>query len=247
MNFVSNLSSLVSVYLLRQSSHLTGLGLAVLLCGLGLVPALAAEADQVRQGLPGRRISGASRLPTACAHSAEPLVAIVPQSNLGTTAVAEPTLWLSVPEVSREKQLEFYLFDAQDEIIYQTSFVIEPTARLVGLALGAMADAPELEIDRRYRWAASVICNPDNRSENISVEGWVDRIGGVPMEGNNGLWYDQLSQLLGELQRHPQDQIALDHWRNLMATARLDRLVPLSVDASSVKVKPTLITTGDSD
>lgn len=244
MTIVNSLSSLVSGYLLRQRSHLTGLGLVALLCGLGLVPALAAEEGQVRQGLPGRRISGASRLPTACAHSADPLVAIVPESNLGTTAVAEPTLWLSVPQVRREKQIEFYLFDTQDEIIYQTSFVIEPTAKLVGLDLGAMADAPKLEIDRRYRWAASVICNPDNRSENLSVEGWVDRVGESPMERND-LWYDQLSQLLDELQRHPQDQIALGHWRTLMAAARLDRLVPLSVDASSVKVTPTLITIGD--
>ena len=243
MIIVDSLSSLISVYLLRKRSYLTGMGLAVLFCGLGLGAAQAAEADQVRQGLPGRRISGASRLPTACAHSADPLVAIVPESNLGTTAVAAPTLWLSVPEMTREKQLEFYLFGTQDEIIYQTSFVLEPTAKLVGLDLGAMADAPKLEIDRRYRWAASVICNPDNRSENISVEGWVDRIGGSSME-DNSLWYDRLSQLLEELQRHPQDQIALGHWRALMAAARLDQLVPLSVDASSVKVTPTLITIG---
>lgn len=242
MVIVNNLSSLVSVYLLRKWSHLTVLGLAVLLCGLCLVPAQSAEKDQVRQGLPGRRISGASRLPTACA--ADPLVAIVPEGNLGTTAVAEPTLWLSVPEVTVAKQLEFYLFDTQDEIIYQTSFVIEPTAKLVGLDLGAMADAPHLEIDRRYRWAASVVCNPDNHSENISVEGWVARMEVSPMEDSE-LWYDQLSQLLEELRRHPQDQTALSQWHTLMAAVRLEQLVPLSVDASSVKVTPTLITAGD--
>ena len=138
MIIVDSLSSLISVYLLRKRSYLTGMGLAVLFCGLGLGAAQAAEADQVRQGLPGRRISGASRLPTACAHSANPLVAIVPESNLGTTAVAAPALWLSVPEVTREKQLEFYLFGTQEEIIYQTSFVLEPTANLVGLDLGGL-------------------------------------------------------------------------------------------------------------
>ena len=76
----------------------------------------AKDEQQTSQGLPGRRVSGASRLPSsACARDSKPLVAIIPENNLGATAVAEPTLWLSIPEIASVKQLEFYLFDAQDE------------------------------------------------------------------------------------------------------------------------------------
>ncbi|MEM8613509.1 MAG: DUF928 domain-containing protein [Cyanobacteria bacterium P01_H01_bin.105] len=202
----------------------------------------ASDEDRVRQGLPGRRMSGASRLPTsACAQNSEPLVAIVPETNLGTTAVAEPTLWLSVPKVNSTKQLQFYLFDAQDEIIYQTKFNIKPTADLVGLDLGKMADAPKLEINQRYRWAASILCNPDNPSENISVEGWVDRVD-VSTLDTSRLWYDHLGVLLEQLQQYPQNQDALSQWQTLMASAKLEQIVPLLGSNSSVEITvPTTI------
>ena len=220
----------------RQSVRRTALGLAILLGVVCCSPkvAQAADEDQVRQGLPGRRISGASRLPSsACA--AEPLVAIVPETNLGLTAESQPTLWLSVPEVSVAKELEFYLFNAQDEIIYQTSFTVQPAADLIGLDFSNIADAPKLEIDQRYRWAASMVCNPANRSENISVEGWIDRVD-ASASVSSRLWYDHLGWLMGQLQQKPQDQTVLSQWHTLMALARLERLVPLSLNADSVEI-----------
>lgn len=230
--------ALTPAYFSKRIARCTALGLVI---GLGIQLSIptgvqAAEEDQVRQGLPGRRISGASRLPnTACAQNSSPMVAIVPETNLGVTAVAEPTLWLSVPSVASTKQLEFYLFNVQDEIIYQTSFIVEPTDDLVGLDLGSMANAPKLEVNQRYRWAASIICNPDNHSENISVEGWVDRVEASNTDGT-GFWYDQLGLLMEQLQRYPHSRDALSQWHRLMASARLDQIVPLSVNASSVKI-----------
>ncbi len=242
MKLTHVLASLTSPYVSKQWARCTTLGMAIVLGVLCFAPAVQAEEDEpVRQGLPGRRISGASRLPTsACAQNADPLVAIIPESNLGATAVAEPTLWLSVPDVTSAKQLEFYLFNTQDEIIYQTSFTVEPTANLVGLDLGNMVGAPKLEVDQRYRWAASIICNPSNRSENISVEGWVDRVeASTPDE--KGLWYDHLGQLVDQLQRQPQNQDVLSQWQTLMASARLDQIVPLSLDADSVDVTSSTV------
>lgn len=211
--------------------------MAVVLGALSFpVATFGADEDQVRQGLPGRRISGASRLPSnACIQTTEPLVAIVPETNLGKTAVAEPTLWLSVPEVNTEKQLEFYLFNAHNQIIYQTSLIVKPTSDLVGLDLSTMVNAPELEIDQRYRWAASIVCNPNNISENISVEGWVDRVAPSTPE-NHGLWYDDLGLLVEQLQHQPHNQDVLSQWQRLMASARLDRIVPTEVDANSVSI-----------
>ncbi|ESA39107.1 hypothetical protein N836_28950 [Leptolyngbya sp. Heron Island J] len=222
----------------KQLTRQTALGLAVLLGILCCSPVgvQANEEEPVRQGLPGRRISGASRLPTsACAQTTTPLVAIVPETNLGTTAVAKPTLWLSVPEVRSAKQLDFYLFNTQEEIIYQTSLIVKPTADILGLDLSTMANAPNLEVNQRYRWAASMVCNPDNHSENIAVEGWVDRVESAAVESNQP-WYDQLGLLMEQLQRYPQNQDVLSQWYTLMASARLDQIVPLSIHGSSVEI-----------
>ncbi|EKU98775.1 protein of unknown function DUF928 [Leptolyngbya sp. PCC 7375] len=243
MKLTNNTITSVSLPASKWLVRLTAIGVATLLgiqcCSPSVVQ--ASEEEEVRQGLPGRRISGASRLPTsACAQNTAPLVAIVPETNLGATALAEPTLWLSVPEVTSAKQLEFYLFNAQDEIIYQTRLTVEPTADLVGLDLGVMGGAPKLEINQRYRWAASIVCNPNNRSENISVEGWVDRVEGSSLDSNK-LWYDHLGVLLEQMQRHPHNQDIWSQWHTLMASARLEQIVPLSVSASSVEI--TLPTT----
>ncbi len=238
MKFINRAININTLFFSKQLARQTTLGLSIFLGVLCCSPIVvqATEEEQVRQGLPGRRISGASRLPTsACAADASPLVAIVPETNLGTTAVAEPTLWVSVPDVVSTKQLEFYLFNDQDEIIYQTSFTVEPTTDLVGLDLETMADAPKLEINQRYRWAASIVCNPSNRSENISVEGWVDRVEASSLEDNR-LWYDHLGILLEQLQHHPQNQDILSQWQTLLISARLEQLVPLPVDASSVEI-----------
>ncbi len=236
-NISINLNALSSRHQWRRCGILS---FAVLLGVLSAPTAsLGADEDQVRQGLPGRRISGASRLPSsACAQNAEPLVAIVPETNLGKTAVAEPTIWLSVPEVQTSRQLEFYLFNTHDEIIYRTSLTIQPNADLMGLDLSTMVNAPKLEVDQRYRWAASIVCNPDNRSEDISVEGWVDRVN-PSMAGEQGLWYDRLGVLVEQLQHQPQNQDVLSQWQRLMASARLDGIVPLSVNTDSVEITTT--------
>ena len=244
MKLTNSVTDLGSTYVLsKRFVRRTALGvlLGILCCSSGM--AQAADEDQVRQGLPGRRVSGASRLPSsACA--VEPLVAIVPETNLGATAEPKPTLWLSMPDVAVAKQLEFYLFNAQDEIIYQTNFTVGPVADLVGLDLSNMADAPTLEIDQRYRWAASIVCNPNNRSENISVEGWIDRVESST-SGNIGLWYDHLGGLMEQLQQQPQDQAVLNQWQTLMASARLEQIVPLSLDTNSVEI--TVPTTAATD
>ena len=104
-----------------------------------------------------------------------------------------------------------------------------------------MADAPKLEINQRYRWAASILCNPDNPSENISVEGWVDRVD-VSTLDTSRLWYDHLGVLLEQLQQYPQNQDALSQWQTLMASARLEQIVPLLGSNSSVEITvPTTI------
>lgn len=230
-------TSLDTPYAHRRWRH-HGISFLAILLGVFSFANIAVGADdeQVRQGLPGRRVSGASRLPSsACAQNADPLVAIIPETNLGKTAVAEPTLWLSVPEVQTSKQLEFYLFNDQDEVIYQTNLTVEPSADLVGLDFSTMVNAPKLEVDQRYRWAAAIVCNPDNRSENISVEGWVDRVAPSTVE-EQVLWYDDLGVLVEQLQHQPQNQDVLNQWQRLMASARLDKIVPLSVDTNSVGI-----------
>jgi Domain of Unknown Function (DUF928) len=154
-----------------------------LLCGLVSETAQAnqSQRDQeqstVRQGLPGRRISGGSRGQTeACLMSPDNLVALMPESNVVTTASETPTLWFYMPQTNSSSSIEFSMFNQQDELIYTKQLPANEQAGIVGLTLNASELVLELEINQTYRWHLAVVCDTEDRSEDIWVEGNLQRI-----------------------------------------------------------------------
>ena len=100
----------------------SAIGFAMALCGLtssGLASNI--NNDNVRQGLPGRRISGGVRMepPADSCFSDfnQSLVSIMPRSNLGTTLASHPTFWFSMPETNGAKSVEFQLIDEANELV----------------------------------------------------------------------------------------------------------------------------------
>ncbi|MEO0456891.1 MAG: DUF928 domain-containing protein [Cyanobacteria bacterium P01_A01_bin.114] len=154
--------------------------LAAVILGMGSpAPSLAMtkSEDTLRQGLPGRRISGGSRVPSdACVTDQQPLMALVPDENLGLTSEASPTFWFSLPTVDASKSLEFGLFDENGAQLYQTMLSASGKAGVIGIDLGELEGAPALRVDQNYRWSLSIVCNAQNPSENLWVDGWVRRI-----------------------------------------------------------------------
>jgi hypothetical protein len=197
--------------------------------------------EELRQGLPGRRISGGSRSPsTAClAGVDQPVIALVPENNLSLTLSEHPTLWFSLPAVSQGKSLEFGLFDPAGELIYQKTLVATGEAGITNLSLPETL-AP-LATGQAYRWYLSVVCNSDNRSEDLFVSGWVERVqladevnqqlASAPMQEriaiytSNELWHDALTTL-AELRRNdPTASQLVQPWNALLEAVDLDQVV----------------------
>jgi len=132
--------------------------------------------DAERQGLPGRRISGGSRsINTAClATPSQPVVAIMPKSNVGMTLSERPTLWFSLPAINTDRSLEFGLYDSAGELVYQETFQATGEAGLSSLSLPTTFRP--LSAEENYQWYLSVVCNPDSRSEDLVVTGWIRRM-----------------------------------------------------------------------
>ncbi|MEM8807985.1 MAG: DUF928 domain-containing protein [Cyanobacteria bacterium P01_G01_bin.38] len=213
----------------------------------GLAMAKSEDNQTLRQGLPGRRISGGSRVPTeACVTDQQPLMALVPDENLGLTSEAYPTFWFSLPTVSASRVLEFGLFDENEMLVYQTTLPATGKAGVIGLDLGELEGAPTLSVDKNYRWSFSIVCNAQNPSENVWVDGWVRRID-LPSSVTSqlphtsalnqsevyldaGLWHEGLTQL-AQLVRwsrtdpngpsQPEDTSVETQWHTLLESINL--------------------------
>lgn len=193
-----------------------------------------------RQGLPGRRISGGTRSPGAqcVAADAQPLVAIIPDSNIGLTTKASPTLWFSVPAVHSTRHLEFGLLNQDNELIYQTQLSAPGQAGLVGIDLAKLNQAPTLETDKAYRWFLAVVCNNNNRSEDLWVDGWVQRteqssslidalasVSSSEMAQlylEHGLWQESVDQILTDSLAQTNEFVDQSDWNWLLTAAGLE-------------------------
>lgn len=210
--------------------------------------------SNVRQGLPGRRISGGSRSPnTACLATPEqPVVALMPKNNLGLTISERPTLWFSLPAISADRALEFGLYNQTGELIYKESFETSGEAGISSFSLPSTF-AP-LSEESTYRWYLSVVCDPDSRSEDLVVTGWIRRIQAsstlsaqiasatlqerLSVYETSNLWFETLTTL-AELRRTlPQEDSAKqqidEKWQRLLNSAELSRFTTVPFTDSPI-------------
>ncbi|MFK8182608.1 MAG: DUF928 domain-containing protein [Phormidesmis sp.] len=226
----------------------------------------SSQRNNVRQGLPGRRISGGSRSPsTACLTTpGQPVVALMPKSNLGLTLSERPTFWFSLPAISTDRTLEFGLYDQSGELIYQETFDVPNKAGISSLAL-PNTFAP-LSAEKDYRWYLSVVCNPASRSEDLVVTGWIRRMQAdsalrsqladatlqerLSVYETSELWFETLT-MLAELRRtvqadyHPTqlpadtsqqvDALRIDEkWRGLLESIDLTQVAAVPFSNESI-------------
>jgi len=201
-------------------------------------PAVAStQGIGVRQGLPGRRISGGSRSPsTSClATPDQPVIALIPEDNVGLTLSEHPTLWFSLPAVSTDRNLEFGLFDQTGETVYKKTLEASGEAGLTQLRIPE-TEAP-LEVDKSYRWYLSVVCNPQSRSEDLFVTGWIKRVQPgqeisqqlthataqerLSLYETSALWYDALTTLIELRRNNPTAPELAQRWDTLIDSVNL--------------------------
>lgn len=226
-----------------------------------LIPFTAAEARiifKAPEGLqaPGRRIAGGSRSPQEknCSLGQNPLTAIVPNSNIGLTTQANPTLFFYIPQTSAT--LELVLRDQDKE--YKQTYKSSEKGGIVSIPFNKA-----LEVGKEYRWSLAIVCNPEQRSKDKFVQGAIKRVKtepqlasklatATPQERANlyaqaGIWQDSLASLAQSLSSNPSNAELKAEWQALLTSKSvgLNNLVsePLLPD----KQKPQVITTNQSN
>ncbi|MCL6434432.1 MAG: DUF928 domain-containing protein [Leptolyngbyaceae cyanobacterium HOT.MB2.61] len=196
------------------------------------------------------RSGGTSGFCPAIGSQEPPLTALVPSSHQETveipiTITGRPTFWFYVPYRTK-RRAEFVVIDEEEKDVYITpsDFQLTDTPGIVGLTL-----PPEvsLQVGKQYRWVFSIICNASDRSGDVTVNGWIQRVASEPAfqrqlqsvsnpeqwaiaYANRGLWYETLTTL-AELYRsgtHPTSGIV---WKSLLQSVGLNDIASANLSS----------------
>lgn len=189
-------------------------------------------------GRPGQQTAGESR--GTCANVAQPMTAVIPESNSGTTVLGHPSFWVHLPELAAETtEVEFIIQDESRKDIWRSRSLVNSTTGYQHFSLPT-TEKP-LEIDQWYRWYVKVYCDQQIASVQY-VQGWINRIplsSQLHLElqknssknhhriyGRHRIWYDTMNQLLTSYHRDPHNLALESDWQNLIRAkgVKLDTL-----------------------
>ena len=181
---------------------------------------------------------GASR-PTEvkCIHDdaySHPLTALLPESGIGRTVAAHPTLLVYMPATNATRA-HLTLRDADHSGLYQTQLDIPGTGGIVSLALPA--DGPALEVGKTYHWSLALLCQPTQTDMPIT-SGQIRRVelssttlaesqsmlAQTLAYGQSGVWHDMLVNMAQLRQTQPDNQAFDENWAELLRREKLDAI-----------------------
>ncbi|OLP19563.1 hypothetical protein BST81_04660 [Leptolyngbya sp. 'hensonii'] len=196
------------------------------------MPALAGQKNSDRASFPGRRIGGGTR--GECLMSSQPLVALNPVNNLGITASDRPTVYFAVPKLGGSYPVEFVLQDTDGNVVYETALAAGKTKEIVGIRLPQNS----LKVGQDYHWSFAVVCEPEDRSQNLVLSGWLRRVSSQMASSNEsslqarleqvqsaqkaGVWSDAIATLVELRQAYPDNDKVLRQWAQLLQELELN-------------------------
>ena len=208
---------------------------------IGAARANESQENQARtSGLPGRRI-GAGTRSESCASLSQPLAALIPENIYSQTGAAKPHFFFYVPATKNSKIVEFVLRNANDDLVYETVFPVNSESGVVSLSLPEATNSHDLQPNQQYHWYLSLICNPEDRSEDIVVEGIIKRVIPHPQLASQleksqpleqvdlyleaGLWHEALATLAQIHKSESDKAVVTDKFKQLLQLAELDTFI----------------------
>lgn len=131
------------------------------------------------------------------------------------------------------------LRDSNDRLVYDTVLPTTGKAGVISLSLPSQQATP-LALNQDYRWYFSLICEPQNRANDIVVEGLIRRVELEPTLARQlntlapleqvelyqraNLWYEALL-ILARLRHSPDDTLAATtKWAELLESVALSNI-----------------------
>jgi Domain of Unknown Function (DUF928) len=167
-----------------------------------------------------------------------PVTALVPGKESvafkASTAQERPTFWLYVPYTSK-LTAEFVMKNEQNQPLYAKPYIINLTGQpgIVGITT-----PKALEVGKSYRWTFSVICDSQDRSADMYVNGKITVVKPTPnltpaknskpeqkavLYAKDGLWFETLTTIIKDVRRTNPSKAGL-FMNNLLQSYELQNL-----------------------
>jgi Domain of Unknown Function (DUF928) len=222
---------------------------------VGLATPASAETTEPNNnsdyGLPSHRRDGGSRGgdDTCVGDQTTNLVAIVPEETIGINASTSPKLFFYVPKINQGKTLEFVLRNEQDELMYE-AFITTTGEGIISVDVPADVQANIDKKEQNYHWYLSLICNFQQRSRDIVVEGWMrqsvmdvatkkeldsaDSIAQAELYHQQGFWFDALAVLANNYESKVAQPMIKAKWSELLKSVGLAEVAAAPLISSEV-------------
>jgi len=167
----------------------------------------------------------------------KPLTALIPKTQFGFTVSEYPTFFVYVPQTSGQAGV-FTLLDEKRNIVYETTLELPETDGIVSFSLPATESLAPLEIGKLYRWYFGIIYDPQDRSRDLLVEGWVQRVEPSPslvkelesaapqdypaLYATAGIWHEAIATLAQLRRSQPDDLMWINQWQELLKSESVE-------------------------
>jgi len=169
-----------------------------------------------------------------------PLMFALTPDHVGQTVSAQPSLFWYVDRVpDAAMRIEFTLFDQTRDEPEVAATLAAPER--TGIQRIRLADyGVELKPGAEYEWSVTLIVDPEKRSKDVVVTGWIDRIEhsgrlATRLEGDSGaraaaiyaeegLWYDSFAALNDQIDGNPGDANLLTQRTDVLRQVGLDQV-----------------------
>lgn len=194
------------------------------------------------------RVEGGGTRGDSCPLVGKPLKALVPRNGFGVTLAAYPSFFVYMPALAPQTPplpVEFIVEDMDGNEVYKSNFKTNGQAGIVTINLPTQAGVAPLQVGKDYRWSYTVLCQPDERSRVVTVEGLVRRVElnprlktqisqaspqrQVDLYAQEEIWQDALATLVQLRRNNPNDSVLAAKWAKLMGAAGLDDLTQESL------------------
>lgn len=181
-------------------------------------------------GAPERTASGGRRDELCLQEGTRLPTVLAPQNNVYTTVSPTPSLFFYLP-VTPAKTAELVLMDNQGNELAQEIILLTGKAGVMEVQL---PDRVQLEVNQIYRWELAIICNVQDRTQDLFIQGKIQRqelsaelvrqlenedlLQQAQIYTDAGIWQESLAIALQLRYTHP------DTWEELLQSVGLENL-----------------------
>jgi len=126
------------------------------------------------RGAPSRTVGAGQRGSCGVSEDQPTLMALVPPNNVSTLAEDQAVLFLNLPASQQPAELFIKNYDTNEILGIQT-VSLSGEAGIAQVVIEA-----ELEPDAVYFWEFAIICDPNDRTQDINASGWITRLAPDP-------------------------------------------------------------------